>query len=154
MSKTLEDQLAEAREMLAHYQEENRKLKAQLQSGPPAQQTHATEFPEVEIPPQVLALLETDGLVDESWGNDAAPSFSVGNNDRYLRIWVDHHDRDKRQMSVGGPRFFLIDSDDEVILEGNDIDAIIAAMRAEMVKRFPGYDFTCWDKAQVEGKKT
>jgi len=87
--------------------------------------SYKTEFPAVyhNIPAQILAL----GLDDISWGNDACPSFTVKENaegEPVIRLWVDAEKPEDREYQ-NVPRF-CIDSGDEVLLQTDDVAAVLA----------------------------
>lgn len=57
--------------------------------------SYSTEFPqEYAVPADLLALLADEGWEDNSWGNDACPSFIKG--DRCL--WIQPEKREDREF--------------------------------------------------------
>jgi hypothetical protein len=73
-----------------------------------------TEFTEdYAVPEEIIALVIASGknkLVDISWHNDTAPSFSPLNKDEF-QIFVDHPDPAKRELA--GKRFVVAHEDED-----------------------------------------
>jgi hypothetical protein len=101
--------------------------------------TYRTEFPDFEsaIPDIFLA----PPWVDNSWHNDACPSFTLPFYDgRGLTVYVDEADPAKRGIEPAGPRFCVFHSDqygafenDAAALESDDLQAILAYIAQESV---------------------
>lgn len=78
---------------------------------------------EYEVPPEILS----SDLIDDSWHNDACPSFRRA-DDEHHKLWVEHPDPDSRETT--GPRFMVMKGDsDEPIYYGDDVTAALAAMQ-------------------------
>lgn len=82
---------------------------------------------EYDVP---AAILNHPGIVDNSWGNDAAPSFTLtryqadGDYPKAI-LWVEHPDAEKREMS--GPRFTVC-AGEETLIETDDISEALQTL--------------------------
>jgi hypothetical protein len=95
--------------------------------------TWQSEFGEGYNPgPEVLEALARYGYEDESWHNDASPRFMkklpslpTTSGERILVLWVDHPDKDQREVQGKRYTFVIEDSDDEkvVLYEAEDMGA-------------------------------
>lgn len=63
---------------------------------------------EFAVPQEVVEMVDDGRLTDESWHNDACPSFTARRADgKQVRLWVDHPDPQMREMGSEWPRFGL-----------------------------------------------
>ncbi len=71
--------------------------------------THQNQFPEITIPEEITKLVEAGKIKDESWHNDAAPRFTL-TEDESISLWVDHETPSNRENP--GKRFTIIGDND------------------------------------------
>lgn len=86
--------------------------------------TYRNQFP-VEFHPEaeVVSRLGSLGWVDQSWGNDANPSWAKGG----WELFVAPVRREDREWA-GLPRFGLYDTGANLALESESLDEILAHM--------------------------
>lgn len=71
--------------------------------------THATEFPEIEVPAELLALVAAGQLEDTSWHNDVCPSFTLAaDGAATTTLWVDYPDPADRELGEIGMKRFTV----------------------------------------------
>jgi hypothetical protein len=95
------------------------------------------DFPPHDMPDFPPEWYEAWGFVDTSWHNAACPSFT---SDKLgLHLWVDYADATKREHQSNVARFMLERQDHGIeigqsVIETDDWDAVLAAIRAEADK--------------------
>ncbi len=88
-----------------------------------------------DVPQEVLDLVAQGFLVDASWHNDVAPSFTVRSDaNQRLRLWVDHPETGMRE-NLWGSRFAVVRDHDGTgrfgdIHPTDDINEAIAKLKA------------------------
>lgn len=89
-------------------------------------QSEFPEFPEADMPAEILALVRSGTLKDVSWHNDTCPSFSKPGSDAVL--FVDYAQSSARESDAGG-RYIVQGTGDfyEELYCGDDITAALAA---------------------------
>lgn len=89
--------------------------------------------PDFDIPKRVEDLILEGRLVDESWHNDACPSFSRPGSE--ARLWIEHPDPTLRDSGMEYRFFVSKSTDEEDVVEeplyvGDDLEAAIRALEA------------------------
>lgn len=85
--------------------------------------TYREEFPDFD--PADMPAIPSD-WADESWHNDACPSFYVGCDAiDELRIYIDYADPDRREVKGNGRYIVLAGDDSECLLESDDWNAVL-----------------------------
>jgi hypothetical protein len=97
--------------------------------------TWQTEFgPDYDVP----AIILEAGLKDQSWRNDACPAFAYPLSDdgeKDIVLWADHPDAAQREVSETASRFTVTNAPgDETYYDGDDAEAALAALRAQVAK--------------------
>lgn len=104
---------------------------------------YRAEFPDFPVMPEA-ARLEQHGFEDSSWHNDMCPSWtrvirtdSEGLDDLQIRVWMEHPDRNEREMGPEAPRFIVVvfDRDDEygALIETEDFEAALQYALADIL---------------------
>jgi hypothetical protein len=66
------------------------------------QRTCQNQFPDLDVPRDILELVEAGVLEDTSWHNDVCASFeSFRGEEPGIRLWVDHSDPAQRELDRG-----------------------------------------------------
>ena len=91
-------------------------------------QEHGEEY---DIPAEILALVKAGKLFDQSWHNDACPSFSTQSDGYGRRIFVEMPKAENRE-NPDWPRYNVMDDDEtgrsDTVYYGDDLAAAIAAL--------------------------
>lgn len=86
------------------------------------------------VPPEVLALVAQGVLFDQSWHNDVSPSFShrdaEPDADHDLRLWVEHPQRNMREMRGSDWARFVVSDLDGTPTHWFETDDITTALDA------------------------
>lgn len=82
--------------------------------------TEFPDFPDADMPPM------PPGFTDSSWHNNSCPSY--WSNAKGLTIFIDYVDVEKREIQQPGPRFSVIDSECDDVVESDDWAVILAAV--------------------------
>jgi hypothetical protein len=88
------------------------------------------------VPPEILSLVQSGKLSDESWHNDVCPRFVTPDPIDSREIWSDHPDPDQREMAL--PRYRVYQAvggfEDyppelcQTLYEGDNIASALAAL--------------------------
>jgi hypothetical protein len=96
--------------------------------------TYKTEFKEADWPDAAMvAWLESKGLIDESWGNDVCPSWSLYEGGaRVFQVFVQPADPARREPEDCRRFFVLEDMVEEPLIETDDEAALRSWVEANL----------------------
>jgi hypothetical protein len=91
---------------------------------------HGAEY---AVPAEIIALLNSGALTDESWHHDACPHFTIETKNR--GVWIEHPAPARRENS-GWPRFLVIHEGKSLYAGENTQEAIVALFREPVGNEF------------------